>query len=350
MRAEQIWTTVRSVHFAVRSILLLLVILAYVNYVLAQLPATRGFSQDIISFVTGPLQVMGAEIASGIPSLVFLAVLFVVVRLALRILRLFFDAVSRGTVRLANFDPDWATPTYKLARVVLVIFALIVAYPYVPGSGSDAFKGISIFVGVVFSLGSSSALANILAGYMITYRRALKVGDRVKIGDAFGDVIETRLQVTHVCSVKNEEIIIPNSQILNGEVVNYSSLSRVNKLILHTDVGIGYETPWRQVEAMLIAAALRTDGLLHEPPPFVLEKSLGDFAVVYELNAYCDRPRGMVGIYGELHRQILDLFNEHGVQIMTPAYIADPSQPKVVPHDQWYAAPARPPSPRRPSG
>ncbi|HEX9185583.1 MAG TPA: mechanosensitive ion channel domain-containing protein, partial [Vicinamibacteria bacterium] len=153
---------------------------------------------------------------------------------------------------------------------------------------------------------------------------------------------EVRLQVTHVRSVKNEEIVVPNSSLLNSNVVNYSALARTRGLILHTTVGIGYETPWRQVEAMLREAAERTPGLLREPPPFVLQKSLGDFCVVYEVNAYCDAPAEMAALYTRLHQSILDVFNEYGVQIMTPAYEGDPEQPKVVPKDQWWSAPARP--------
>jgi small-conductance mechanosensitive channel len=202
---------------------------------------------------------------------------------------------------------------------------------------------VSLFIGIVFSLGSSSAVSNIIAGYMMTYRRAFRVGDRIRIGAAEGDVMEMRLQVTHLRSIKNEEIIVPNSQILAGEVLNYSSLSRQHGLILHTKVGIGYKTPWRQVEAMLLAAADRTPGLSREPRAFVLVKELGDFAVNYELNAYCGDAHLMNRLYAELHRQILDVFNEYGVQIMTPAYEGDPDEPKVVRPADWYAAPATAP-------
>ena len=179
---------------------------------------------------------------------------------------------------------------------------------------------------------------------MITYRRAFKVGDVIQIGGSFGRVIETRLQVTHLRSIKNEELIIPNSTILSSEVRNYSSLTLAHGLILHTEVGIGYEIPWRQVEAMLIAAAERTPGLESEPRPFVLEKKLGDFAVTYELNVYCRSVESLAKLYAELHRNILDLFNEYGVQIMTPAYESDPAELKVVPKKDWYAAPAPGPS------
>ncbi len=174
------------------------------------------------------------------------------------------------------------------------------------------------------------------------YRRALKVGDRITIDNFTGDVTERRLMVTHLRTIKNEEIVVPNSTIINSHVINYSTLARTRGLILHTTVGIGYATPWRQVEAMLRLAAERTPGLLEEPAPFVLQKSLGDFAVTYELNAYCDDPQKMGRLYTAMHQNILDVCNEHGVQIMTPAYEGDPDTPKVIPKDQWYLPPAKP--------
>jgi small-conductance mechanosensitive channel len=342
MRAEHIWGAVRSLLFALRTIALLAAALVYLGFVLGQFPWTRGLSGGMVGFALGPLQVIGAGIVAHIPSLVFLVVLFFVFRVALRLIRLFFDALERGTVALANFEPEWAQPTYKIIRVAVVAFGLIIAYPYIPGSESAAFKGVSLFIGIVFSLGSSTAISNIIAGYMMTYRRAFKVGDRIKVGDAVGDVIQTRLQVTHLRTYKNEELIIPNSQILGSEVLNYSSLARVHGLILHTEVGIGYETPWRQVEAMLLLAAARTEGLSTEAQPFVLQKKLGDFAVTYELNVYCTDVPAMNRLYTALHRSILDVFNEYGVQIMTPAYEGDPGEPKIVSPKDWYAAPAAP--------
>jgi len=345
MRAEQIWAALQRALLTIRTVIVLALGLVYVGYVLGRIPSTRGLARGLAGFALGPVRVIGQGILDNIPSITFLVVLYFVVQLALRLIRLFFDSVRTGTVRLTNFDADWAAPTYKIVRIAIVAFALVVAYPYIPGSQTDAFKGVSLFIGIVFSLGSSSAISNIIAGYMMTYRRALKVGDRVKIGDAFGDVIDLRLQVTHLRSVKNEEIIIPNAQILAGDVINYSSLARQDGLILHTQVGIGYETPWRQVEAMLLDAADRTPELSKEPSPFVLEKALGDFAVTYELNAYSSNVQAMARLYAELHRNILDVFNEYGVQIMTPAYEGDTAEPKIVARKDWYAAPAVTPSP-----
>jgi small-conductance mechanosensitive channel len=347
MRAERIWAALSNSLLALRTLIFLAIALVYLGFVLAQFPWTRGLSRDLAGFALGPLQVMAAGVVAHIPGLVFLAVLFFVVRLALRLVRLFFGAVGRRTITFTNFDAEWAEPTYKIVRLAIVAFALVVAYPYIPGSDSDAFRGISLIAGIIFSLGSSSAISNLIAGYMLTYRRALKVGDRVKIGDAIGDVIQTRLQATHLRSFKNEEIIIPNSQILASEVLNYSSLAREDHgLILHTEVGIGYETPWRQVESMLIAAAERTPGISKEPRPFILQKRLGDFAVTYELNAYCANVKAMAQLYTALHRNILDVFNEYGVQIMTPAYEGDPDAPKIVPPKDWYTSPATGPTTR----
>ena len=270
------------------------------------------------------------------PNLAFLVVLFVVFRVVLRVVRLLFDALEKETLRLSGFEPDWSIPTYKIVRVALIAFAVVIAYPYLPGAQSDAFKGVSLFVGVLISLGSSSAIANLIAGYLLIYRRAFKIGDRVKIGDVIGDVTESKIQVTRLRSLKNEEVVIPNSQILGGEVTNYSAIARREGLILHTEVGIGYETPWRQVEAMLLTAAERTPDILRTPAPFVLQRALANFAVTYELNVYCDKPGRMLEVYSDLHRQILDVFNEYGIQIMTPAYMADPPEPKIVPAAQWY--------------
>jgi small-conductance mechanosensitive channel len=286
---------------------------------------------------------MGRAFLKFIPNLIFISIFVIIVRYFLKVMRMFFAAIESETIKFTGFDRDWAKPTYKAARLLVIVFAAVVIYPHVPGSESPAFKGISIFLGVLFSLGSSSAISNIIAGYTMTYRRAFKVGDRIKVDDITGDVTEIRLLVTHLRTIKNEEIIIPNSKILNSEVVNYNTFARERGLILHTTAGIGYAVPWRQVDAMMKLAAERTPGLLKEPKPFVLQKSLGDFAVTYELNVYIEDPHGMAQIYSELHRNILDAFNEYGVQIMTPAYEGDPDQPKVVPKEQWFAAPANPP-------
>ncbi|MDP2827486.1 MAG: mechanosensitive ion channel family protein [Sulfuricellaceae bacterium] len=313
----------------------------YLVSVLSLFPWTQSLAQNLLSLFISPLRTMGMGVLAALPSLIFLIILFFVTRFFLRLIRLFFNGLGMGGIAINGFEADWAEPTYKIVRVLIIAFALVVAYPYIPGSSSDAFKGISIFIGVIFSLGSSSFIANMIAGYTMIYRRAFKIGDRIKVGDAIGDVTATRLMVTHLRTVKNEEIVIPNSMILSNNIINYSTLAKSRGLILHATVGIGYETPWRQVDAMLKLAAERTPGLLKDPAPFVHQKELGDFAVTYEINVYTDNSHSMAGQYTELYKQILDVFNEYGIQIMTPAYEGDPEMPKLVPKDQWFTAPAK---------
>ncbi len=341
VRAEQIRGVLHGILYALRVAAILVIFFVYLHFVLALFPWTRGLASRLLDLTTSPLVRMAKAMVAKIPDLLVLLVIYYVFRFVLRLLRHFFDAIAEQRVKLAGFDAEWAPPTYRIVRFMVIAFGVIVAYPYIPGSESAAFKGVSLFVGVVFSLGSSSMVSNIIAGYMMTYRRAFRIGDRVKIGDVTGDVMKMRLQVTHLCTPKNEEVSIPNSQILSGQVVNYSALARERGPILHASVGIGYETPWRQVEAMLLMAAERTPGLLREPSPFILQKELGDFAIVYELNVYCDNPQEMIKLYTELHRRVLDVFNEYDVQIMTPAYRADTPEPKVVPREKWYEPPAQ---------
>jgi small-conductance mechanosensitive channel len=345
---EQVWRFVRAVMTLLKTLLTLGLIYIFLNYVLKLFPQTRYPAQLLLDLVLDPLRSMLNGFINYLPSLFFLIVLFLVTRYLLRILYGFFDAVNHQNLQFRNFEPEWAWPTYRIVRIIIFIFALVIAYPYIPGSSSDAFKGISLFLGVLLSLGSTSVIANIIAGYTMTYRRAFKIGDRVRIGETIGDVLDSRLLVTHIRSLKNEMVVIPNSTILNSEIINYSTLAKKKEgIILHTRVGIGYEVPWRQVEAMLIKAATHTSGLLQQPAPFVLQTALTDFAVTYELNAYCKDATKMAGLYSDLHCSIQDVFNEYGVQIMTPNYVADTPDPKLVPKEHWYAPPASKPEPRK---
>src|SRR5512143_92892 len=341
VRTEWISTVLRSALRTGRLILVLILVFFYLELVLSLFPWTKSYAIPLLELVLGPLHDMGIAVLDYLPKLIFLIVLFFVVRYALNILRAFFLGIERGRITFHGVEAEWGIPMYKIARLGIIAFAVVVAYPYIPGSESPAFKGVSLFLGVVFSLGSSSSISNIVAGYMVIFRRVYKVGDRVKIGSQMGDVVEVRLQVTHLRTIKNEEVIVPNSLIINTEVVNYSSLARKGGLILHTTVTIGYDTPWRQVHAMLLKAAEGTPGLLKEPRPFVFQTGLNDFYVSYELNAYTDRPLEMVSIYSDLHQNIQDAFNEHGVQIMSPHYLGDPAQAKIVPKEHWYQPPAK---------
>lgn len=339
VQSKQLWTALRGFIKSVKIFFIVVLIFFYLEYVLKLFPLTKPFADDLFSLILSPLGSLGMGFVAALPNIFFLIVLFVVTRYLLKLIKLFFSGVTQGTISFANFDPEWSLPTYKIVRLIIIVLAIVVAYPYIPGSDSDAFKGISVLLGIMFSIGSSSFISNIIAGYSLTYRRAFKIGDRIKVDDAFGDVVDMKLYVTRLRSVKNEEIIIPNSSLINSNVINYSSLAKQQGLILHTTVGIGYETPWRLVEEMLKTAADRTEGLLKQPPPFVIQKLLGDFAVTYEINAYCDNPNKMMLVYSLLHQNILDVFNENNVQIMTPAYEGDPAEPKVVPKEKWFPAP-----------
>ncbi len=338
VRTEWIWSTLKGILRAARLVLVLLLVLFYIELVLSLFPWTRTYAIPLLDLVLSPLRSIGIAVLDYLPKLVFLIILFFVARYGLKLLRAFFLGIERSSIRFTGIDAEWSIPMYKIARLAVIAFTVVVAYPYIPGSESPAFKGVSLFLGVVFSLGSSSSISNIMAGYMVIFRRAFRVGDRVKIGEHVGNVVEMRLQVTHLRTIKNEEIIVPNSLIINTEVINYSSLARKGGLILHTTITIGYDTPWRQIHAMLLLAAERTPGLLKEPKPFVLQTALNDFYVSYELNAYTDLPLEMATIYSDLHRNIQDSFNEFGVQIMSPHYLGDPAQAKVVPREQWYPA------------
>ena len=316
-------------------------------FLLNQFPATASWSEELRLFLVNLFVEFGGGALRALPGLFAVVIVILIARWSVRLVNAVFNEVESGRLNFSWVERETARTTQTLVVVAIWLFALVVAYPYIPGSGSEAFKGISIFIGVMFSLGSSSVIGNMIAGYTMTYRRVFKIGDRVRIGEYVGDVEQARILVTYLRTPKNEVVAIPNSTILNGEVVNYSTLAQKEGLILHTTVGIGYAAPWRQVEEMLLEAAARTPGLLREPPPFVRQLSLDDFCITYEINAYCADPQAMYLLYTELHRNILDLFNEYGVQIMTPAYEGDPEQPKLVPPDKWYAAPARPPaSPR----
>ncbi|GJL69722.1 MAG: hypothetical protein NPIRA06_23570 [Nitrospirales bacterium] len=293
---------------------------AYLNIAFRLFPWTAYMGTQLFNILLDPNRVIVRGFLSSFSSLVFLVILVVLFRYLLKFGKLIFANLAIGKEAWPGFDREWAWPTYRISRTLVIAFGVVVGYLYIPGSTSDAFKGITTFLGVLLSLGSSPIIRNILAGYTLVYRRAFQEGDRIKVNEIPGDVLEGRILTTRLRSLKNEETIVPNSEILNNHVTNYSAAAREKGLILHTTEGIGYETPWRQVEAMLIEAPDRTPGLLKDPPPFVLQLALGDLCVTYELNVYCDRPYYMMDLSTGLSQNILDVFNEHGVQIMTCLY------------------------------
>lgn len=350
LEAEDLWSALRGAVGAIHVLGVLALLVAYLQYVLTLYPWTRPYSLYFLNLILKPLETIGGATLAALPNLVFIIILVFIVRYLLKMTRLFFGAVALERVKLAGFESEWALPTYKIIRLFAIAFAVVVAYPYIPGSETAAFKGVSIFIGLVLSLGSTSIIGNLIAGYTMTYRRAFRIGDRIRVKDIIGDVVQMRLLETHLRSFKNEEIVVPNTVILSNEVVNYSTLAKEQGLILHTSVGIGYEVSWRQVDALLQLAAERTEGILRNPRPFVLKSSLDDFCVMYELNAYTDDPSAMPQIYSMLHANILDVFNENDVQIMTPAYMGDPDKPKIVPPDRWFVPPASTPHPHNNTG
>ncbi len=344
LKAEKLGGVLTGILRAARLILVFALVFVYLDFVFSLFPWTRLLSRRLADYVLDPLQKIWLAVVNFIPSLILIILVVVAARIGLKLIRSFFGGIEKNDITIRGFDNDWAMPTYKIVRVLIIVLCAVVIYPYIPGTGSMAFKGISVFAGLLISLGASSAISNIIAGYTMTYRRAFRVGDRVKIGDHLGDVTAMRLLVTHLKTPKNEEVVVPNSLILNSQIVNFSSISREKGLILHTGVTIGYDVPWRQVEALLLMAADKTPGILREPKPFVFQKSLGDFYIEYELNAFTNDPLTQMRTYSDLHKNILDAFNEYGVQITSPNYESDPESLKIVPREKWYAAPAKPPS------
>jgi len=234
-----------------------------------------------------------------------------------------FREVGDGRLTIQGFYPEWASPTFAIVRFILIAIAAVMIFPYLPGSGSEGFRGVGVFVGLLVSLGSASAISNFIAGLVITYMRPFRVGDRVKIADAMGDVIDKDLLVVRLRTIKNVDITFPNALVLGSQIVNFSSIVHSGgNLILHTAVTIGYDAPWQQVHELLMTAAKRTEGIVAEPAPFVLQTSLDDFYVAYELNAYTQRPNEMAALYSRLHAEIQNAFNEGGVEILSPHYAA----------------------------
>jgi len=326
----------------IRWLALLVLLDVYLIFVLRQFPQTAQVSFHTTNWLLARLEAVGISTLDYLPNLVVLFIIGFATAYLVRANTSFFREVQAETIQIKGFDPEWAFPTANLFRLLIIAFAIVVAFPYLPGAESPAFRGVSLFVGLLLSLGSSSAVANAVAGTILNYTRAFRVGDAVQIGDTVGMVAEKSMFVTRLRTPKNVVVSIPNGSVLGGSVTNYSKAAREKSLILHTSVTIGYDTPWRQVEGLLLQAAKCTRRILHEPEPFVLRKELGDFYVTYELNVYADPPdAGSIQMaYSELHDNILDAFNEFGVQIMSPHYRADRPEKAVVPKGRWYEAPA----------
>jgi len=312
--------TLRAVISVLRALLLLAAFNLYLTYVLGLFPWTRAVSLRLGDYVFTPVRALALAMAAYLPKLLFVVVIGVAVHIAIRLVGIFFRQIQTGRVVFASFPAEWADPTNKIVRVLIIALGLVVAFPYLPASDSPAFAGVSVFMGVLVSLASSSALSNMMAGLVLTYTGAFRHGDRVKVGEAFGDIIETSLLVTRIRTIKNEDITIPNSLVLGTTVTNYTREATTRGLILHTTITIGYDAPWRKIHQLLVEAALATPDILHEPRPFVWQTSLNDFYVSYEINAYTASPAAMLDTYAALHASIQDAFFAAGVEIMSPHY------------------------------
>ncbi len=306
----------------VRYVVMLLQLLLTVPLLFSIFPQTKSLAYTLFSYIWNPIKVILNGIADYIPNLFTIFVICYAVKYLVRLVRYLANEVQAERLKINGFYPDWAIPTYHIVRFLLYAFMIAMIYPYLPGSKSGVFQGISVFVGLIVSLGSSTVIGNIIAGLVITYMRPFKLGDRIKLNDTTGNIIEKTPLVTRIRTPKNEVVTIPNSFIMSSHTVNYSQSAREYGLIIHSEVSIGYDVPWRKTHQLLIEAALNTPGVIDDPRPFVLETSLQDYYPVYQVNAYIRDANSLSQIYSDLHQNIQDAFNEAGIEIMSPHYIA----------------------------
>jgi small-conductance mechanosensitive channel len=332
---------IRGVYVA----LCLIVVYATTGLVLRQFPYTYPWGAAMRGFLIGTAEQLGLSAVNAVPGLVIVAIMLLIARFVVRLVGLWFGAVERGQVRARWIYPETAQPTKRLATTLVWLFAIVMAYPYLPGSQTEAFKGVSVFVGLMVTFGSTGLINHIMSGFMLTYSRALRLGDFVRIGEVEGTVMHLGVLSTKLKTPKGEEVTIPNAVVVGQTITDYSRFGDAEGVYTHTAVTIGYDTPWRQVHALLLLAAERTRGLRPEPKPIVLQTSLEDWYVKYTLLVCLDRQDTRIVTLAALHANIQDLFNEYGVQIMSPNYVMDPTAAKVVPRKDWYAAPAQPDPP-----
>ena len=305
----------------VKYIVILLQLLISLPIIFSIFPSTKGFAMQLLSYFLVPIKKIAFGVIDYIPNLISILVIWYATRALVRLARYIALEIESGKLKLKNFFPEWAMPTFSIVRILLYTFMIAMIYNYLPGSDSGVFQGISVFIGLIISLGSSTLIANLMAGLVITFMRPFRVGDRIKLNDTMGDIIEKTPLVTRVKTPKNEIVTVPNSFVMSSMTTNYSSSAQEYGLIIHSDVTFGYEVPWQQVHQILIQAALATPYIEAEPRPFVLQTKLDDWYVVYQINAYTRHPEQMALIYSNLHQQIQDLFNEAGIEIMSPHFM-----------------------------
>lgn len=285
-------------------------------------PQTEGLAYRLLGYIWNPIRTIFVNILDYIPNLFTIIVIWYAVRYLVRLVLYLAREIEAGRLKFNGFYPDWAMPTFHIVRFLLYAFMIAMIYPYLPGSDSGVFQGISVFVGLIVSLGSSTVIGNIIAGLVITYMRPFKMGDRIKLNDTTGNVIEKTPLVTRIRTPKNEVVTIPNSFIMSSHTVNFSQSAREYGLIIHSEVSVGYDVPWRKTHQILIDAALNTPGVLDDPRPFVLETALSDWYPIYQVNAYIKDADRLAQVYSDLHQNIQDKFNEEGIEIMSPHYMA----------------------------
>ncbi|MEZ4827582.1 MAG: mechanosensitive ion channel family protein [Bacteroidia bacterium] len=306
----------------VKWLIYLLVIYVMLPILFGIFPWTRNFAETLFDYILNPIKKIALGLWEYLPNLITIIIIVLIFRYVLMFVKFLRGEIEKENLQLPGFYPDWANPTYQIIRVLIFAFLIVVIFPYLPGSDSPVFQGVSVFLGFLFTFGSAGSLSNIVAGLVLTYMRLFVIGDRVKIGDVTGDVIEKSLLVTRVRTIKNEIISIPNSTVMNSHTINYSSDAPDKGLIIHSTVTIGYDVPWRKMHQVLIDAALRTELILKDPCPFVLQTSLDDFYVSYQINAYIREANKQALIYSDLHQNIQDVCNENGVEILSPHYRA----------------------------
>jgi len=342
VQRERILALVRWTLSGLFWLAILLIGYEWVGFVLSSFPYTRPWGEGLTRFLLSTGVSIATGIAHALPDLVTAVVIFVLARFMARALGGFFDRVEGRQIRVDWLDADLARPTRRIAIILVWIFALVMAYPYLPGAQTDAFKGISVLLGLMLSLGGASVVGQAASGLILMYTRTIRPGEYVRIADQEGTIVELTLYLTRIRTGLGEELTLPNSLVLGSVVRNYSRAVKGHGFVLDTTVTIGYDTPWRQVEAMLAEAARRTPGVLADPPPRVFQTALADFYPEYRLvcQAVPTEPRPRAEVLSALHRNVQDVFNEYGVQIMSPHYMTDPAEAKVVPPAKWHPAPA----------
>lgn len=330
--------------------LILIFVYAWLTLSLRRFPYTQPWGQKLGGYVLDLLQQLGSSAIHALPGILAVIIIFVITRWIVRLVGGLFGQVASGNIRTGWLDPDVARATQRIFAAIAWIFAVVVAYPYIPGSGTDAFKGISVFFGLVVSLGSTGIINQVMSGLFVVYSRALKTGDWVQINDTEGEVLEVGLLAGKVRTVEGQEVTIPNSVLVSTATKNFTRLGHLHGMIITCTITIGYDAPWRQVEALLLLAADRTHNVRKDPKPHVLQRELSDFYVAYTLIARLENDKLRVETLSALHGNIQDAFNEVGVQIMSPHFMMQPQDAVLVPPSKWHAYPSvsSPPDPTLP--